>query len=109
MCVCVVVLLCVFFLQAEDGIRDLVRSRGLGDVYKRQVYNWEASFYDGRWTGEGTSTEKPRITNGGHNYRMSDYWVEDGSFFRLRSVLLGYSLPRALVSRIGLSLSLIHI
>ena len=27
----------VFFLQAEDGIRDLVRSRGLGDVYKRQI------------------------------------------------------------------------
>ena len=24
------------FFQAEDGIRDLVRSRGLGDVYKRQ-------------------------------------------------------------------------
>ena len=34
-------LMCVFvmfffFFQAEDGIRDLVRSRGLGDVYKRQ-------------------------------------------------------------------------
>ena len=27
----------IFFFQAEDGIRDLVRSRGLGDVYKRQV------------------------------------------------------------------------
>ena len=26
-----------FFFQAEDGIRDLVRSRGLGDVYKRQA------------------------------------------------------------------------
>ena len=26
----------MFFFQAEDGIRDLVRSRGLGDVYKRQ-------------------------------------------------------------------------
>ena len=26
----------IFFFQAEDGIRDLVRSRGLGDVYKRQ-------------------------------------------------------------------------
>ena len=25
-----------FFFQAGDGIRDLVRSRGLGDVYKRQ-------------------------------------------------------------------------
>ena len=29
---------CVFFFQAEDGIRDLVRSRGLGDVYKRQLH-----------------------------------------------------------------------
>ena len=30
--------LAVFFFQAEDGIRDLVRSRGLGDAYKRQVH-----------------------------------------------------------------------
>ena len=30
------VFVCFFFFQAEDGIRDLVRSRGLGDVYKRQ-------------------------------------------------------------------------
>ena len=30
-------ILIVFFFQAEDGIRDLVRSRGLGDVYKRQA------------------------------------------------------------------------
>ena len=29
----------LFFFQAEDGIRDLVRSRGLGDVYKRQIYH----------------------------------------------------------------------
>ena len=35
MYVCVV----FFFFQAEDGIRDLVRSRGLGDVYKRQAYD----------------------------------------------------------------------
>ena len=32
-----------FFFQAEDGIRDLVRSRGLGDVYKRQGYLRERS------------------------------------------------------------------
>eukprot|EP00656_Telonema_subtile_P026766 TRINITY_DN28754_c0_g1_i2.p1 TRINITY_DN28754_c0_g1~~TRINITY_DN28754_c0_g1_i2.p1 ORF type:complete len:220 (+),score=45.17 TRINITY_DN28754_c0_g1_i2:1-660(+) len=30
-----------FFFQAEDGIRDLVRSRGLGDVYKRQAVTSE--------------------------------------------------------------------
>ena len=35
------VLCCCFFFQAEDGIRDLVRSRGLGDVYKRQHPHWD--------------------------------------------------------------------
>ena len=37
--------MCVFFFQAEDGIRVLVRSRGLGDVYKRQFQHrpdWSA-------------------------------------------------------------------
>ena len=33
----VVVRVAFCFFQAEDGIRDLVRSRGLGDVYKRQL------------------------------------------------------------------------
>ena len=32
----ILVVLSGVFFQAEDGIRDLVRSRGLGDVYKRQ-------------------------------------------------------------------------
>ena len=36
-CLCVL----FFFFQAEDGIRDLVRSRGLGDVYKRQAVGAE--------------------------------------------------------------------
>ena len=37
----------VFFFQAEDGIRDLVRSRGLGDVYKRQTARNEGQPFDG--------------------------------------------------------------
>ena len=35
-CWCGIIAYGFFFFQAEDGIRDLVRSRGLGDVYKRQ-------------------------------------------------------------------------
>ena len=34
-----------FFFQAEDGIRYLVRSRGLGDVYKTQAYVIRTCFY----------------------------------------------------------------
>ena len=35
--VCFFFFIVLFFCQAEDGIRALVRSRGLGDVYKRQA------------------------------------------------------------------------
>ena len=35
-----------FFFQAEDGIRDLVRSRGLGDVYKRQHLHSDGGILD---------------------------------------------------------------
>ena len=39
--------MCVFFFQAEDGIRDAQESRGLGDVYKRQngVFGQPVSFW----------------------------------------------------------------
>ena len=37
----------LFFFQAEDGIRDLVRSRGLGDVYKRQVGHVVPHLFEG--------------------------------------------------------------
>lgn len=63
------------------------------------VYNWEAHVADA-WTPENPSTSEPRVTNGGHNYRVSDRFVQDGSFFRLRTVNLGYSLPASLLGRI---------
>ena len=45
--------MCVFFFfQAEDGIRDLVRSRGLGDVYKRQHLSLPAALLHHR-PGDG--------------------------------------------------------
>ncbi|MDW8230805.1 MAG: TonB-dependent receptor [Saprospiraceae bacterium] len=66
------------------------------------VYNWHRRFYEGRWTGEGTSDEVPRVTNGGHNYRMSSFYVQDGSFLRLRSLIVGYTLPQTLTRRAGI-------
>ena len=48
-----------FFFQAEDGIRDLVRSRGLGDVYKRQALAFDDSNYLEFSTGEAN-----KLTNG---------------------------------------------
>ena len=61
--------LCVFFFfQAEDGIRDFCLSRGLGDVYKRQVMarkkNTEAPVTEEVKTQDPTVTsETPVISN----------------------------------------------
>lgn len=65
------------------------------------TYNFENSFLD-RWTGEGTSNTEPQVTNGGHNYEMSERFIEDGSFLRLRTVQLGYSLPQTIIDKVGI-------
>ena len=46
-------LFCFFFFQAEDGIRDLVRSRGLGDVYKRQAHDSSDCLHEPLRAGPG--------------------------------------------------------
>src|SRR5674536_377648 len=38
-----------FFFQAEDGIRDAQESRGLGDVYKRQIDQSSPTVRPSRW------------------------------------------------------------
>ena len=54
-------MLLLFFFQAEDGIRDLVRSRGLGDVYKRQdqdgLYGWGEATLEWKTAGVVGSVE----------------------------------------------------
>ena len=45
-----------FFFQAEDGIRDLVRSRGLGDVYKRQERESTSA-----WKSAQSDTDKSAV------------------------------------------------
>jgi TonB-linked SusC/RagA family outer membrane protein len=62
------------------------------------VYNWEKHVRDA-WTPDNPSTTEPRVTNGGHNFRVSDRFLQDGSFFRLRSLVLGYSIPQKLIQK----------
>jgi hypothetical protein len=55
-----------------------------------------------RWTGPGTSNSEPRVNllDPNQNARVSDRFVEDGSYLRFKTVQLGYSLPKAMLSRI---------
>ena len=55
-----------------------------------------------RWTGEGTSDWYPRISHSdpNQNNRISDRFVEDGSFLRVKNVQLGYTLPESVMQRL---------
>jgi len=57
----------------------------------------------GRWTGEGTSDEIPRYTwiDVNNNYRVSDLYIEDGSYVRIKNAQIGYTLPNNVLQRIG--------
>jgi TonB-linked SusC/RagA family outer membrane protein len=59
------------------------------------------SYYLDRWTGPGTSDSFPRVTTGATgNALFSDFFVEDGSFLRLQSVQLGYSVGNAFLEKL---------
>ncbi|REK52192.1 MAG: hypothetical protein DWQ49_13420 [Bacteroidetes bacterium] len=72
--------------------------------YDLPTSNMPATAID-RWTGEGTSNTYPRLTFDDRNKnfaRSSDFYVEDGSFFRLKSLQLGYNITGSVAERIGL-------
>ncbi len=65
--------------------------------------NYTQDFYDHRWHGKGTSNTYPSANIGGNqNYKPNSWFVESGSYFRVRNVQLGYSLPDEMVKRWGI-------
>lgn len=57
-----------------------------------------------RWTGEGTSNDYPRLTSddtNGNFTNMSDFYLQDGDYLRLKILSLGYSLPKSLTTSIN--------
>ena len=63
-----------------------------------------ASWYFGRWTGDGTSNKYPIwVNNDTENWKSSDLYVHDGSYFRLKNIELGYTIPQTLTKKIFIS------
>jgi len=71
---------------------------------RQQPFANQLDYVINRWTGPGSTNEHPRLTTDAtRNNVFSSYYVEDGSFARLRNIQLGYSLPSKLLksARIG--------
>lgn len=66
--------------------------------------NWQTTALN-RWHGEGTSNAYPRLTTNDVNRNFSypsDFYLQSGNYFRIKTMQLGYSIPAALVSKIGI-------
>ncbi len=69
------------------------------------ISNYFAPDKEQSWTGEGSTNKEPRVTilDPNNNMRPSDRWIQNGSFIRLNSLQLGYSLPQSLLKRWGIA------
>ena len=82
-------------------------------VYGNEIFrDWGSSSYAqlnyrieqlDRWHGEGTSNWEP-LLDPSHkiNQEASTYFIEDGSFFRIRNIEFGYRFDKTLLNRINL-------
>ncbi|MCW3467332.1 TonB-dependent receptor [Chitinophaga nivalis] len=73
--------------------------------------NWQTKALN-RWTGEGSTNDYPRMTMEDKNKNFtnpSGFYLEDGSYFRIKSLQLGYTIPAATTKRIGLQLIRIYV
>lgn len=65
--------------------------------------------YDDRWTPTNTNGTKPRAgANDIDKYVDSSAMVYDGSYFKFKQIQLGYTLPKSLISKVGISHSRIY-
>ncbi|MBE7170364.1 MAG: TonB-dependent receptor [Williamsia sp.] len=66
--------------------------------------NYQTKYLDA-WTPTNTSATLPRIVNGdpsGNYSRFTNLYLENGTFFKVRTMQLGYSLPDNLIRRFGM-------
>jgi TonB-linked SusC/RagA family outer membrane protein len=87
------------FMQGVLGneVYDATRRTDLASM------NYSSNILD-RWTGEGTSTSIPRmsLTDPNRNIRVSDRFVYDGSYLRMKDLQIGYTLPKALSQKVAM-------
>jgi TonB-linked SusC/RagA family outer membrane protein len=83
------------YAQGGNKIYNAKRAQRLGNE------NYDQNFYDNRWHGEGTSASYPSADLTGQNMEPNSWYIEDGSFFRIRNIQFGYTIPVKVVTVLG--------
>ncbi|WP_439882600.1 TonB-dependent receptor [Pontibacter sp. MBLB2868] len=96
------------FLQGSYG-NDIFNANRIWAEGMAVAQNQTTATLD-RWTGEGTSNTMPRaiFNDPNKNTRVSDRYIEDGSYLRIKNVTLGYTLPSTVAEKIKMSSARIY-
>ena len=62
--------------------------------------SWMNDVTNVRVSNSGTKTPRPTIADPNDNDRLSDRYVEDGSYIRIKNITLGYTLPKSLLQKV---------
>lgn len=90
------------YLQGVSG-NDIFNANDITNEGMASAHNQTTSTRY-RWHGYGTSTKMPRAVFGdpNHNARISDRFVEDGSYLRIKNIMLSYTLPERWMRKISI-------
>ncbi|MEE6126133.1 SusC/RagA family TonB-linked outer membrane protein [Chryseobacterium arthrosphaerae] len=83
-------------------------------VFGNKIYNfnreqrygnesWDLDFYNNRWHGAGTSNAYPMATNNQAIILPNSFYVEDGSYIRIRNIQVGYNLPQTFAKSLSIT------
>ena len=97
------------YLQGVAG-NDIFNANNISNEGMSSAHNQTASVKY-RWVGYGTSTVMPRAVYGdpNHNARISDRFVEDGSYLRLKNITLSYTFPSRWLQKISMESARIYL
>ena len=97
------------YLQGVAG-NDIFNANSISNEGMSSAHNQTASVKY-RWVGYGTSTVMPRAVYGdpNHNARISDRFVEDGSYLRLKNITLSYTFPAKWTQKISVDNARIYL
>ena len=107
----------IYGVSLEAGYKNFDLSLLVDGVQGRDIYNvfrqmtdftfWNFNYGTrtlDAWSPENPNSNIPAVstTNINNEYRTSSYFVEDGSYLRLKTISLGYTIPSAVADKFGI-------
>jgi TonB-linked SusC/RagA family outer membrane protein len=87
------------FLQGVGKRDTYISGTGAWAFHSADFISTAFKHHLNRWTPTNPNASYPRLTDGvGINQNSSSYWMQDGSYLRLKNLAIGYTLPAGIVN-----------